>query len=46
MTKTSHVTDVVKAEKIKLTEKEIFRMENAADKLELSTVRYWEKIME
>ena len=30
VTKTSHVTDVVKAEKIKLTEKEIFCMENAA----------------
>ena len=46
VTKTSHVTDVVKAEKIKLTEKEIFCMENAADKLELLSVRYWEKIME
>lgn len=46
VTKTSHVTDVLKAEKIKLTEKEIFCMENAADKLELLSVRYWEKIME
>ena len=33
-------------ERKKLILSTIFCMENAADKLELSSVRYWEKIME
>lgn len=46
VTKTGHVTDAVKAADIVLTEDEIKTMENMADSIDVSTIRYWEKIME
>lgn len=46
VTKVQHVEDVLKAVTIQLSQQELMRLENAADELELSTVRYWEKVME
>lgn len=46
VTKPYHVTDAVKAMQVKLSAEEILRMEKVADGLEISTIRYWEKIME
>lgn len=45
VTKTTHVTDAVKATKIKLTDKEVSALENLADRLNFNVIRYWEKEM-
>ena len=45
VTKASQVEDAVKTAQIKLSETEIKRMEDTADALGLSTIRYWEKKM-
>lgn len=45
VTKTTHVTDAVKATKIKLTDEEVSALENLADRLNLNVIRYWEKEM-
>lgn len=46
VTKVHHVEDAVKAASVVLTEQEITTMEETADGLGLSTIRYWEKKME
>lgn len=46
VTKVHHVEDAAHAASVVLTEKEIELMEKTADKLGLSTIRYWEKKME
>ncbi len=46
VTKVHHVEDAVKAASVVLTEEEMRFMEETADKLGLSTIRYWEKKME
>lgn len=46
VTKVCHVKDAVGAAAVQLSAEEIVSMEKAADSLELSTVRYWEKVME
>ena len=45
VTKASQVEDAVKTAQIKLSEAEIKHMEDTADALGLSTIRYWEKEM-
>lgn len=44
-TKEHHVTDALKASEIVLTEDEIKQMEDVASKLEVDTIRFWEKEM-
>lgn len=44
-TKTHHVTDALKASEIELTEDEIKQIEKAADEINVSSIRYWEKEM-
>ena len=46
VTKVNQVKDAVKAASITLSDKEIALMEQTADGLGLSTIRYWEKKME
>ena len=46
VTKIRHVEDAAKAAKAKLTTEEIKRLENLADRANVSTVREWEKKME
>ena len=46
VTKVHHVEDAAKAAEIVLSKDEIELMEETADKLGLSTIRYWEKKME
>ena len=46
VTKVHHVEDAAKAASVVLTEQEITTMEETADGLGLSTIRYWEKKME
>lgn len=45
VTKKHHVTDAKRACEIKLSADEIKLLEETADRLELSTIRYWEKEM-
>ena len=45
VTKVSNVEDIIKTAQIDLTEDEIKLMEETADKLGISTIRYWEKEM-
>lgn len=45
VTKSRHVLDAKKATEITLTQEEIEYLENEADKLEISTIRMWEKEM-
>ena len=46
VTKVRHVEDAVKAASITLTPEEIMRLENLADKANVSTIREWEKKMD
>ena len=46
VTKVRHVEDAVKAATITLTPEEILRLENLADKANVSTIREWEKKMD
>lgn len=46
VTKVRHVEDAVKAASITLTSEEIMRLENLADKANVSTIREWEKKMD
>ena len=46
VTKVRHVEDAVKAASITLTPEEIIRLENLADKANVSTIREWEKKMD
>lgn len=46
VTKVHHVEDAAKAAKIALSEAEIQQMEQMADEIGVSTIRYWEKVME
>ena len=46
VTKVRHVEDAVKAASITLTLEEIMRLENLADKANVSTIREWEKKMD
>ncbi len=46
VTKVHHVEDAAKAVQITLTEEEIRRLEQVADETGVSTIRYWEKVME
>ncbi len=46
VTKVHHVEDAAKAVQIELTSEEIHRLEQAADETGVSTIRYWEKVME
>ena len=46
VTKVRHVEDAVKAAGITLTPEEIARLENLADKANVSTIREWEKKMD
>ena len=46
VTKIRHVEDAAKAAKANLTPEEIKRLENFADRANVSTVREWEKKME
>ena len=45
VTKSKHVLDAKVASEINLTQEEIKYLEEIADKLELSTIRMWEKEM-
>ena len=45
VTKVEQVEDAAKSASIELSEEEIRKMENKADELGLSTIRYWEKEM-
>lgn len=46
VTKVNHVMDALKACEIELTENEINKLEKTADSIDVSTIRYWEKVME
>ncbi len=46
VTKVHQVEDAAKAAQITLTEEEIQRLEQTADETGVSTIRYWEKVME
>ncbi len=46
VTKVRHVEDAAKAAQIELTPEEIHRLEQTADETSVSTIRYWEKVME
>ncbi len=46
VTKVHHVEDAAKAVQIELTPEEIHRLEQTADETGVSTIRYWEKVME
>lgn len=46
VTKINHVTDAAKAADINIAEEDIIAIENIADSINVSTIRYWEKVME
>ncbi len=46
VTKINHVTDAAKAADINMAEEDIEAIEKAADSINVSTIRYWEKVME
>lgn len=46
VTKVHHVEDAAKAVQIRLTKDEICRLEQTADETGVSTIRYWEQVME